>query len=76
MEIRRLFNDKYTDIETLLNKLGKSHNISKLIATLGVNGCIVYSNNNGDIGLGKVAHRLNQMAIRFMTEKEKELILL
>jgi len=34
----------------------------------------ILSNNNNEAGLEKIASRLDQMALRFMTEKEKELI--
>jgi hypothetical protein len=41
------------------------------VFTLSKDIAEILSDNNGDPGLEKIANRLDQMAIRFMTEKEK-----
>ena len=65
---------EYEKLDITPYQIHKSKREHKLaVFTLSKDIAGILSNNNGDIGLGKVAGRLEQMALRFMTEKEKEL---
>jgi hypothetical protein len=54
-----------------IHKSKREHKLAVFTLSKDIAG--ILSNNNGDIGLGKVAGRLEQMALRFMTDREKEL---
>jgi hypothetical protein len=65
----------YEKLEITPYQIHKSKREHKLaVFTLSKDIAGILSNNNGGSGLEKIANRLDQMAIRFMTEKEKELI--
>jgi hypothetical protein len=67
--------NKYERLDITPYQIHKSKREHKLaVFTLGKDIAGIVSNNNGDVGLEKIAGRLDQMALRFMTEKEKELI--
>ena len=67
--------NKYEKLDITPYQIHKSKREHKLaVFTLSKDIAGILSNNNGDIGLEKIANRLDQMALRFMTEKEKELI--
>jgi len=64
----------YEKLEITPYQIHKSKREHKLaVFTLSKDIAGILSNNNGDIGLEKIAGRLDQMALRFMTDKEKEL---
>ncbi|MFW6121630.1 MAG: UPF0058 family protein [Petrotogales bacterium] len=64
----------YEKLDITPYKIHKSKREHKLaVFTLSKDIAGILSVNNGDMGLGKIAGRLDQMAMRFMTEKEKEL---
>jgi hypothetical protein len=54
-----------------IHKSKREHKLAVFTLSKDIAG--ILSNNNGDMGLEKVAGRLDLMALRFMTEKEKEL---
>jgi len=54
-----------------IHKSKREHKLAVFTLSKDIAG--ILSSNNGDMGLGKIANRLDQMALRFMTEKEKEL---
>ena len=54
-----------------IHKSKREHKLAVFTLSKDIAGII--SSNNGDMGLEKIASRLNQMALRFMTEKEKVL---
>ncbi len=65
--------DSYEKLEITPYQIHKSKREHKLaVFTLSKDIAGMISINNGDPGLEKIANRLDQMAIRFMTEKEKE----
>lgn len=55
-----------------IHKSKREHKLAVFTLSKDIAGII--SNSDNDMGLEKIANRLDQMAIRFMTEKEKELI--
>jgi len=55
-----------------IHKSKREHKLAVFTLSKDIAG--ILSNNNSGLGLEKIASRLDQMAIRFMTEKEKELI--
>jgi len=69
---------EYTNYEKLeitpyqIHKSKREHKLAVFTLSKDIAG--ILSNNNGNEGFGKIANRLDQMALRFMTEKEKELI--
>ena len=66
--------NRYEKLEITPYQIHKSKREHKLaVFTLSKDIAGIISSNNGDMGLGKIANRLDQMALRFMTEKEKEL---
>jgi hypothetical protein len=65
--------NSYEKLEITPYQIHKSKREHKLaVFTLSKDIAGILSNNNGDPGLEKIANRLDQMTIRFMTEKEKE----
>lgn len=65
--------DSYEKLDITPYQIHKSKREHKLaVFTLSKDIAGMLSTNNGDPGLVKIANRLDQMAIRFMTEKEKE----
>ncbi|KYK25447.1 hypothetical protein AYK25_09455 [Thermoplasmatales archaeon SM1-50] len=63
----------YEKLEITPYQIHKSKREHKLaVFTLSKDIAEILSDNNDDPSLEKIANRLNQMAIRFMTEKEKE----
>jgi hypothetical protein len=65
--------NSYEKLEITPYQIHKSKREHKLaVFTLSKDIAEILSTNNGDPGLEKIANRLDQMAIRFMTEKEKE----
>ena len=65
----------YEKLEITPYQIHKSKREHKLaVFTLSKDIAGILSNSDTDLGLGKIAGRLDQMAVRFMTEKEKELI--
>jgi hypothetical protein len=66
---------KYEKLEITPYQIHKSKREHKLaVFTLSKDIASILCINNGDMGLEKIANRLDQMALRFMTEKEKEII--
>jgi hypothetical protein len=62
----------YEKLEITPYQIHKSKREHKLaVFTLSKDIAGILSTNNGDPGLEKMANRLDQMAIRFMTDKEK-----
>ena len=55
-----------------IHKSKREHKLAVFTLSMDIAG--IFSNNNGSEGFEKIANRLDQMALRFMTEKEKELI--
>jgi len=65
----------YEKLEITPYQIHKSKREHKLaVFTLSKDIAGIISDSNTDMGLEKIAGRLDQMAVRFMTEKEKELI--
>ena len=65
--------NSYEKLEITPYQIHKSKREHKLaVFTLSKDIAGILSNNNGGIGLEKIANRLDQMTMRFMTEKEKE----
>ncbi len=65
---------RYEKLEITPYQIHKSKREHKLaVFTLSKDIAGLLSSNNGESGLNKVADRLDQMALRFMTEKEKEI---
>ena len=65
----------YEKLEITPYQIHKSKREHKLaVFTLSKDIAGILSFNSSDIGLEKIANRLDQMALRFMTDKEKELI--
>ena len=65
----------YEKLEITPYQIHKSKREHKLaVFTLSKDIAGILSNGDTDLGLDKIAGRLDQMAVRFMTEKEKELI--
>jgi len=65
----------YEKLEITPYQIHKSKREHKLaVFTLSKDIAGILSNNNGSAGFDKIANRLDQMALRFMTEKEKELV--
>ena len=65
--------NSYEKLEITPYQIHKSKREHKLaVFTLSKDIADLISNNNGDPGLEKIANRLDQMATRFMTEREKE----
>ena len=54
-----------------IHKSKREHKLAVFTLSKDIAGLI--SGSNGDSGLEKIANRLDQMALRFMTDKEKEL---
>jgi hypothetical protein len=64
--------NSYKKLEITPYQIHKSKREHKLaVFTLSKDIATVLSDNNSDPGLEKIANRLDQMALRFMTEKEK-----
>lgn len=64
----------YEKLEITPYQIHKSKREHKLaVFTLSKDIASILSNSNKGLGLEKIANRLDQMSIRFMTEKEKEL---
>ena len=62
----------YEKLEITPYQIHKSKREHKLaVFTLSKDIAGILSNSNGDPSLEKIANRLDQMATRFMTEKEK-----
>jgi hypothetical protein len=55
-----------------IHKSKREHKLAVFTLSKDIAGII--TNSNGDLGLEKIANRLDQMSLRFMTEKEKEVI--
>lgn len=55
-----------------IHKSKREHKLAVFTLSKDIAG--ILSTSNGDVGLEKIAARLDQMALRFMTDKEKELI--
>jgi len=67
----------YEKLEITPYQIHKSKREHKLaVFTLSKDIAGILSDNDSDLGLGKIAGRLDQMAVRFMTDKEKELMCL
>jgi hypothetical protein len=67
--------NNYEKLEITPYQIHKSKREHKLaVFTLSKDIAEILSGDHNDAGLGKIANRLDQMALRFMTEKEKELI--
>ncbi len=67
--------NKYEKLEITPYQIHKSKREHKLaVFTLSKDIAGILSSSNSDSGLEKIANRLDQMSIRFMTDKEKELI--
>jgi len=67
--------NNYEKLEITPYQIHKSKREHKLaVFTLSKDIAGILSNSNSDSGLEKIANRLDQMSIRFMTDKEKELI--
>ena len=65
--------NSYEKLEITPYQIHKSKREHKLaVFTLSKDIADLISNNNGDPSLEKIANRLDQMATRFMTEREKE----
>ena len=65
----------YEKLEITPYQIHKSKREHKLaVFTLSKDIAGILSNGDNELGLDKIAGRLDQMAVRFMTEKEKELI--
>ena len=65
----------YEKLEITPYQIHKSKREHKLaVFTLSKDIAGILSNSNSDSGLEKIANRLDQMSIRFMTDKEKELV--
>jgi hypothetical protein len=65
----------YEKLEITPYQIHKSKREHKLaVFTLSKDIAAMISNNNHDAGLEKIANRLDQMMLRFMTEKEKTLM--
>jgi len=65
----------YEKLEITPYQIHKSKREHKLaVFTLSKDIAGILSDNDSDLGLEKIAGRLDQMAIRFMTDKEKELM--
>ncbi|MCK5458449.1 MAG: UPF0058 family protein [Thermoplasmatales archaeon] len=65
----------YEKLEITPYQIHKSKREHKLaVFTLSKDIAGILSDNDSDLGLEKIAGRLNQMAVRFMTDKEKELM--
>lgn len=65
----------YEKLEITPYQIHKSKREHKLaVFTLSKDIAAILSTSNGDIGLDKIINRLDQMAIRFMTEREKEML--
>ena len=65
----------YDKLDVTPYQVYKSKREHKLaVFTLSKDIAGILSTNNGNVGLEKIANRLDQMAVRFMTEKEKELV--
>jgi len=65
----------YKKLEITPYQIHKSKREHKLaVFTLSKDIAGILSNSNSDTGLDKIANRLDQMSIRFMTDKEKGLI--
>ncbi len=55
-----------------IHKSKREHKLAVFALSKDIAG-ILSTNSISQQGMGKIANRLDQMAIRFMTEKEKEL---
>jgi len=67
--------NNYEKLEITPYQIHKSKREHKLaVFTLSKDIAEILSGDNRDVGLEKIANRLDQMALRFMTEREKELI--
>lgn len=55
-----------------IHKSKREHKLAVFALSKDIAGLL--SNNDNEQGLGKIACRLDQMALRFMTDKEKELL--
>lgn len=67
--------NSYEKLEITPYQIHKSKREHKLaVFTLSKDIAGILSDNDSDLGLEKIAGRLDQMAIRFMTDKEKELM--
>lgn len=65
----------YEKLEITPYQIHKSKREHKLaVFTLSKDIAAILSTCNGDLGLDKIINRLDQMAIRFMTEREKEML--
>jgi hypothetical protein len=65
--------NSYEKLEITPYQIHKSKREHKLaVFTLSRDIAGILSNNNDDPGLGKIANRLEQMTIRFMTQREKD----
>ncbi len=64
--------DKLAITPYQIHKSKREHKLAVFTLSKDIAG--IFSNNNGNEGFEKIANRLDQMALRFMTEKEKELI--
>ena len=65
----------YEKLEITPYQIHKSKREHKLaVFTLSKDIAGILSDNDCELGLEKIAGRLDQMAIRFMTDKEKELM--
>ena len=81
--IEQIFNNNgcdcknYEKLEITPYQIHKSKREHKLaVFTLSKDIADIISNNDSELGLDKIAGRLDQMANRFMTDKEKELMLI
>ena len=69
---------KFTNYEKLeitpyqIHKSKREHKLAVFTLSKDIAG--ILSTSNGDMGLEKIASRLDQMAFRFMTEKEKDIL--
>ncbi len=67
--------NSYEKLEITPYQIHKSKREHKLaVFTLSKDIAGILSDNDSDLGLEKIAGRLDQMAVRFMTDKEKELM--
>ncbi|MFO7677389.1 MAG: UPF0058 family protein [Thermoplasmatota archaeon] len=65
----------YEKLEITPYQIHKSKREHKLaVFTLSKDIACILSNCNVDVGLDKIINRLDQMAVRFMTEREKEIL--
>ena len=65
----------YEKLEITPYQIHKSKREHKLaVFTLSKDIAEILSHSEAELGLEKIANRLDQMSTRFMTEKEKELI--